>query len=361
MDNGAFEKLREVRGCLSSVATPDAAARRRYDDHRDDDRVLGLCVSPFEIDAVKLSNSKAMRRLFRKTQVVSLPTNAHTRNRGTHTLEVECLSTLVARILGLNASLCRAGALGHDQGHVGFGHAGEKFISEKTGKPFRHEVFGVVVAQKLERRGRGLNLTWQTLDVMRSHSRGSGELNAGQTSPEGNVVMFADKIAYLFADYNDMFKRDSMNGARMRVEDYEGLEEAVGWFGGTQRQRQYNCLAQLCLESAERGEVSFTTSEAAQRFAVALKAMYQAYRAINWSGVGSVIDSVYGVLERNLPDVDPALVYALLTEQDIEAIHAQALRSHLGMGDFLRAFSVVEIMPYLRGKDIDFANPDLDW
>ncbi len=361
MDNETFERVGKIRGCLAHLATPCEAARRRVNPADDDDLVLDNFESPFAIDVIKLLNSKAVRRLYRKTQVVSLPTNAHTRNRGSHTLEVVGLSTLVARILGLNEKLCHAIALGHDIGHVPFGHAGEKFLSEKTGKKFRHEIFSVVVAQKLERRARGLNLTWQTLDGMRWHSRGSGTLDLGMTTPEANVVMYADKIAYLFADYNDMFKRVSMNGARLELKDFDGLEETVCWFGGTQRQRIYNCVAKLCLESAERGEVSFAHSEAAKRFVMAINAMYAAYRSINWNGVGSVIDSVYEVLAANVSDADPAIIFALMTEQDIEAIHAQALRSHLGMGDFLKAFSVTETIPYFRGKHIDFSDPDLDW
>ena len=71
------------------------------------------------------------------------------------------VSATIAENLGLNKSLCMAIAAGHDIGHAPYGHVGESMLSKLSGKPFRHEINSAVVAQHIERKGRGLNLTYE--------------------------------------------------------------------------------------------------------------------------------------------------------------------------------------------------------
>jgi len=166
MDQWLLNKLMDVRGCLAHLATKDEAARRRCGPDEDADGIWFGMIPSFQLDVMKVSHSKALRRLGRKTQVVSLPTNAHTRTRGSHVVEVGGTGVLLWP-LGLNQDLLYASALAHDMGQVAFGHYGEEFLTKKSGKKFRHEIFGVILAQKIERRGRGLNLTHQDPELRR--------------------------------------------------------------------------------------------------------------------------------------------------------------------------------------------------
>ena len=56
----------------------------------------------FQIDKERIINSKAFRRLKRKTQVFYTPKNDHLRTRLTHTLEVSQISRTLSNILNLN-------------------------------------------------------------------------------------------------------------------------------------------------------------------------------------------------------------------------------------------------------------------
>jgi len=144
--------LQDCHLCLSHLRTPDESGRRRFCEE-DEDSWAAAFSSPFAIDTQqKLLPSKCLRRLVDKTQVVTDNPNRYIRTREMQSHEVVSIATMIANILGLNAFLCCAGALGHDIGHTPFGQVGERFLSQKTGKEFRHDVFGVVVAQHIERK-----------------------------------------------------------------------------------------------------------------------------------------------------------------------------------------------------------------
>ena len=65
-------------------------------------------------------------------------------------------------------------------------------------KEFRHEVNSVVVAQRIERKGTGLKLTYETLEGLLLHSRGGRNMRGAVDSiEEYNAVMYADKISYV--------------------------------------------------------------------------------------------------------------------------------------------------------------------
>ncbi|MFA5185577.1 MAG: HD domain-containing protein [Patescibacteria group bacterium] len=365
MDFELIGKLYGIRGCLSQTATNDSHARRRFSKVEDDDGAWEGLIRPFALDVIKLAGSKAIRRLPRKTQVVSLPTNAHTRDRGSHSLEVMACSALVADVMGLNSELIQAMALGHDIGHGPFGHYFEVYISKKTGKKFKHAVFSVVLAQRIEREGRGLNLTHQTLTGIASHAReaglrAGGEMKLNRISPEADAVMYCDIIAYLFADYNDLFMRNSLTGSRLRLDEFPGLREHMDWFGANQRERTYRCLAELCVESSGRGQVSFRECEAAKRFAEARSLMYQAYATIKWERLEKMMDGVYDLLAELVPGADPAVMFALLTEADVEFLYRNMTRINANMEDCLSATALGDVVRHLS-SDIDFTNPDLDW
>ncbi len=359
MEERLLKKLRETKGCLAHLATKDENARRRHPAEEDDDGMWHGLIPPFELDAMKVLHSKGLRRILHRTHVVSLSANAHTRTRGIHELEVAG-TCLPLQLLGLNRGLLNAAALMHDHGHGPFGHYCEKFLTKISGKKFSHEIFGVVLAQRVERRGRSLNLTHQTLTCALNHSRGSGEMHLGNTSEEANALMYADKISYVFADFNDLFHRCSMNDYRFKVKDYPKLADAMNWFGKTQRERTYTCLAHLCLESAEKGHVSFESSEASQRFIALKDMMYEVYGSIRWDRLEHMLTGVYKFLGDVTTGIDPVMAFALLTEEDVEFLNKNMARVNPDMEGCLRSTALGDVMRNFPAN-LDFTNPDLDW
>lgn len=152
----------------------------------------------FQRDRDRIIHSESFRCLMGKTQVFLAPNDAHYRTRLTHTLEVTQIARIIARALRLNEDLCEAIALGHDLGHTPFGHAGEKALAQCYSKDFTHYRQSLRVAEKLERGGRGLNLTWEVRDGIVNHT---GDSMA--STLEGVVVKFADRIAYINHDIDD--------------------------------------------------------------------------------------------------------------------------------------------------------------
>jgi len=303
--------------------------------------------NPFVKDECKITCGKAFRLLGAKTQVATAPMNLLIRNRLTHTMEVVAHSVRIAEILGLNVDLARSIALGHDTGHVPFGHQGEAFIGEAMGrKDFCHEVMGVVVAQKIERRGQGLNLTHETLEGMMCHS--GSKAHDGMTQ-EAWVVRYADKIAYLFSDYNDMQRMGWPIGAELRR-----LMES---FGKDQRARVMRTITGLVTESSESYKVRFEDSELAASFRKIRTLMYEIYPKITQQKPHSKMEPVLEFL-TGLGIGDPFLLLALMTDQDVVWL------ADIAMPDFghLKQTGISELFPYLEaiGK-VDMCDPCLDW
>ena len=121
----------------------------------------------FQRDRDRILHCKAFRRLKQKTQVFLLPKGDHYRTRLTHTLEVSQNARTIAKALRLNEDLVEAIALGHDLGHTPFGHAGEKALNNVY--KFSHNIQSVRVVERLEKQGRGLNLTWEVRDGILNH------------------------------------------------------------------------------------------------------------------------------------------------------------------------------------------------
>ena len=152
----------------------------------------------FQRDRDRIVHCQSFRRLMHKTQVFLAPTGDHYRTRLTHTLEVSQIARIIARALRLNEDLCESIALGHDIGHTPFGHAGEDAMQECFSPDFTHYRQSLRVVEKLEKSGKGLNLTYEVRDGILNHT-GS---NMAQTL-EGVIVKFADRIAYINHDIDD--------------------------------------------------------------------------------------------------------------------------------------------------------------
>ena len=152
----------------------------------------------YQRDRDRILHSKSFRRLKHKTQVFLSPRGDHYRTRLTHTLEVSQLSRTIAKALRLNDDLTDAIALGHDLGHTPFGHAGEFALNEVCPVGFTHFEQSVRIVEVLEKKGEGLNLTWEVRDGIRNH-RTSGTPH----TLEGQIVRYCDKIAYINHDIDD--------------------------------------------------------------------------------------------------------------------------------------------------------------
>ena len=340
LDKTLLAKVQSALGCLSHLKTQ--TARRRHPTSDD----AFVVPDEFSADEAKILSSKAYRNMAHKTQVITAPTNTLIRNRMTHSGEVTADSIIIANMLGVNVSLARAIANAHDIGHVPFGHAGEKFIANAMGrKEFRHEIMGVVIAQKIERAGKGLNLTWQTLEGIMRHS---GELAIPGMTPEAWVVRYADKIAYLFADYNDIVRMGYQVGSE--------LKSAIAEFGQNQRERTTTAMCGLIIESFEAGRVQFSHSEIARKFNRIRQMMYEVYPRVAAQEPGRLMEQVLEFL-TNRKEGDPFMLLSLMTDDDVSFLASKPMISY----EHLRQTAISEILPHLEaiGK-VDLCDPDLD-
>gem|GEM_PF-4229309 len=211
-------------------------------------------MDPFDVDQDKIQKSKAFRRLGDKAQVLpnAKEENIHIRNRLIHSIEVARLSATFCDMLNhkfaekkipirLNKHLCIAAGLGHDIGHTPLGHIGEDFIFDKTHKEFKHNIYSTVVAQEIERKGNGLNLSNETLYAILNHTTNHGNLFLKENPQEEAVVMIMDKIAYVLSDFNDGLRQGY-------IKDLHTIQ-AFDKLGKDQRTREYILLNTLADET----------------------------------------------------------------------------------------------------------------
>ena len=179
----------------------------------------------FQRDRDRIIHSKAFRRLKHKTQVFLAPESDHYRTRLTHTLEVAQIARTISRALRLNEDLTEAIALGHDLGHTPFGHAGERALNEIASFDFTHYAQSVRVCKVIEKSGKGLNLTEEVLNGILCHTKGDWAYTL-----EGQVVRFADRIAYINHDIDDAVRADI-------ISEDDIPKDAVEFLGNTKSKR----------------------------------------------------------------------------------------------------------------------------
>ena len=165
----------------------------------------------------RIIHSASFRRLKHKTQVYIAPEGDHYRTRLTHTLEVSQIARTISRALFLNEDLTEAIAMGHDLGHTPFGHAGERALNSCLDGGFRHYEQSVRVVQKLEKSGKGLNLTYEVEDGILKHT------NMDAATREGQIVRLADRIAYMNHDIDDSIKAGILTEEDIPIEIRQGL------------------------------------------------------------------------------------------------------------------------------------------
>jgi dGTPase len=179
------EELEET--LLAPGATRPAGAGNRQEAEPPDE--WRTC---FERDRDRILHATSFRRLAGKTQVFVFPQD-HQRTRLTHALEVAQVATAIARACRLNVALTEAVALGHDCGHGPGGHASEDALDPYVPGGFDHAPWGAFVSLA------PLNLCTETVDGIANHSWS----RPAPFTPEGEVVSWADRIAYVCHDWED--------------------------------------------------------------------------------------------------------------------------------------------------------------
>ncbi len=196
----------------------------------------------FQRDRDRILHCKSFRRLKHKTQVFLTPRGDHYRTRLTHTLEVSQNARTIAKALRLNEDLVEAIALGHDLGHTPFGHAGEHMLNEICEGGFRHNEQSVRIVEKLEKGGRGLNLTWEVRDGMMNH-----QTRLMPSTMEGKIVRLSDKIAYINHDI------DAIRGRVLSEKDIPAEYREI--LGDTTRKRLNTFIHNIITNSLGKNDI----------------------------------------------------------------------------------------------------------
>ena len=181
----------------------------------------------FQRDRDRVLHSKSFRRMKHKTQVFISPVGDHFVTRLTHTLEVAQIARTISRALNLNEDLTEAIGLGHDMGHTPFGHIGEDELGKLSPLGFRHNAQSVRLVEKLEKDGKGLNLTEEVREGMLHHSKPKGDFMSSTLVEgiglEAQVIRISDAIAYLNHDLGDAFRAGVLTEADLPYETKEFL------------------------------------------------------------------------------------------------------------------------------------------
>ena len=198
----------------------------------------------FERDRDRILHAASFRRLAGKTQVFVFPDD-HQRTRLTHALEVAQVAVSIARVLRLNVALTEAIALGHDCGHGPGGHASEDALAPYIDGGYDHAVWGADVALAQ------LNLCHETLDGIRNHSWS----RPAPRTPEGEVVSWADRIAYVCHDFED-----AVDAGIVTASD---LPDSVRNLCGTTRREQLGAFITAMIEAtAHTGRIGMVPDTA---------------------------------------------------------------------------------------------------
>ena len=191
---------------------------------------------PYLRDADRIIYSLSYTRYIDKTQVFSNVENDHISKRMTHVQMVSKIARTIGRALNLNEDLIEAAALGHDIGHVPFGHTGESILNkislENNCGYFNHNIQSVRDFMVLENHGQGLNLTVQVLDAIMCHN---GEIEQKEYKPIKKTTeqfLFEYENAYKDKDQNKKMIPMTLEGCVVRISDiiaYLGrdIEDAV--------------------------------------------------------------------------------------------------------------------------------------
>ncbi len=229
MNEEIMRNMRKYNKLLGEYATKDEDAIRI------DEEIKDIRPNYFrDIDRIIFSLSYS--RYLDKTQVFSNMENDHISKRITHVQMVSKIARTIGRALNMNEDLIEAIALGHDLGHVPFGHAGEAILNrislEYTGKYFSHNVHSVRILKDIENNGSGENISLQVLDGILCHN---GESVSKEYHPtKRNLDEFLQMYENCYTDSNTLNNLNPMTleGCIVRISDLIGyigrdIEDAI--------------------------------------------------------------------------------------------------------------------------------------
>ena len=225
-----YQNMNKFENQLSNYACKNSEAERLKSEKED-------FRPPFFHDIDRIIYSLSYTRYLDKTQVFSNNENTNISKRMIHVQLVSKIARTIGRALNLNEDLIEAAALGHDLGHVPFGHVGEAILNkislEHNEGFFYHNIQSVRTLMYIENKGFGRNITVQVLDAIMCHN---GELPLGKYEPikktkeqfleeykksyhdksiitnlrpmtlEGCVVRISDIIGYIGRDIEDAIR-----------------------------------------------------------------------------------------------------------------------------------------------------------
>ncbi|MEY4031553.1 MAG: hypothetical protein RL573_464 [Actinomycetota bacterium] len=261
---------------LAPLATRATGAGTR--DNQEEADPYRTC---FERDRDRILHAASFRRLAGKTQVFVFPDD-HQRTRLTHALEVAQVAVSIARVLRLNVALTEAIALGHDCGHGPGGHASEDALAPYIDGGYDHAVWGADVALAQ------LNLCHETLDGIRNHSWS----RPAPRTPEGEVVSWADRIAYVCHDFEDAVDAGIVTPSH--------LPDSVRNLCGTTRREQLGAFITAMIEAtAHTGRIGMVP-DTADALAAFRRFNYDAiyHRAESRAQAQSVIDMLRALVDH---------------------------------------------------------------
>lgn len=221
------EREDALNALLAPGATRSAGAGRRAVP--EDPDPVRTC---FERDLDRIKHHVSFRRLAGKCQVFIAPEDIHLRTRMTHSLEVAQVALSIAAAVGANTALAEAAALGHDCGHGPMGHASEEAFTPYLDGGYDHAPYGAHVMLA------DANLCAETIDAIASHS---WRRNPPATV-EGEIVSFADRIAYVCHDFDD--------AVRAGIVSTEHLPTEVRDVLGDRQSRQLRALINDVIDTA---------------------------------------------------------------------------------------------------------------
>ena len=270
-----IQQMQKHNSILTKYACKDEEAI--YFIKRDED-----IRSSFFRDADRILYSLAFLRLQDKTQVFSYIEHDHISKRMIHVQFVSKIARTIGRALGLNEDLIEAAALGHDLGHVPFGHVGERILNDISLKNnegfFNHNIESARVLMNIENYGKGLNVSIQVLDAIICHN---GEIAKGIYKPrtktkeeflqeyittykdktlltklepmtlEGCVVRVSDLIAYIGRDLDDAI--------RLKKIKREDIPESITKvLGSTTKEIVSTCINDIVMNSYNKNYIKLS-------------------------------------------------------------------------------------------------------
>jgi dGTPase len=263
--------------------------------------------TPYQRDRDRIIHCKSFRRLKHKTQVFLSPEGDHYRTRLTHTLEVSQIARTIARALRLNEDLTEAVALSHDLGHTPFGHAGERALNALLPQGFRHYQQSVRVVDRLEKEGKGLNLTYEVKNGILCHTSGMEA-----ETLEGRIIRWADKIAYINHDIDDAIRAGVLRESDIPFSIVQTL--------GSTKTKRITALIRSVVENSRDGEISMDPATY-QAFEELHDFMYQAvylndYAKKEEKKVPHIIQSLFYYYKN--PDHLPGYMKEIALEEGCE-------------------------------------------